>query len=92
MIDVLYSELSECIPAPDDVAASADDTVINAVGCFLRELDAKTRILFVRRYFYMDSTNELAEKYGLKASNVSTKLNRVRLSLKEYLEKEGITI
>jgi DNA-directed RNA polymerase specialized sigma24 family protein len=34
----------------------------------------------------------LAEKYGLKASNVSTKLNRVRLSLKEYLEKEGITI
>ena len=91
-IDNLFSEMSECIPSKEDVQASADDTVIQAVNSFLKELDSQTRILFIRRYFYMERLESLALRYGLSASNISTRLNRIRQRLKCYLEKEGIIL
>jgi RNA polymerase sigma-70 factor (ECF subfamily) len=91
-LQVFLSELEECVPAPQDVEASADDTVRQAICAFLARQDTNTRILFIRRYFYMESISALAKDFGMKESNVSTKLNRVRLKLKCYLEKEGIIV
>ncbi|MCM1091004.1 MAG: sigma-70 family RNA polymerase sigma factor [Butyrivibrio sp.] len=91
-LQVFLSELEDCIPAPQNVEAAADDTVSNAISVFLAHQDSGTRILFIRRYFYMESISSLAKDFGMKESNVSTKLNRVRIRLKGYLEKEGITV
>ena len=88
----LLSELSECVPAPVSVEADADDTIVQAVTSYLYTLDDLTRVLFVRRYFYMDSVEMLARHFGMNASSVSTKLNRTRARLKCYLEKEGIVL
>ena len=88
----LLSELSECVPAPVSVEADADDTIVQAVTFYLYTLDDLTRVLFVRRYFYMDSVEMLARQFGMNASSVSTKLNRTRARLKCYLEKEGIVL
>lgn len=91
-IDVLYSELIDCIPSGDDVTEMADDTVAKAISTFLEQLDVQTRVLFVRRYFYMERVNSLGTRYGMTPSHVSTKLNRVRKKLKQYLEQEGIVL
>ncbi|MCM1101115.1 MAG: sigma-70 family RNA polymerase sigma factor [Acetatifactor muris] len=91
-LQVFLSELEECIPAPQNVEDSADDTVSNAICAFLAHQDSNTRILFIRRYFYMESISALAKDFGMKESSVSTKLNRVRLKLKCWLEEEGITV
>jgi RNA polymerase sigma-70 factor (ECF subfamily) len=91
-LQVFLSELEDCIPAPQNVEASTDDTVSNAICAFLAHQDSKTRSLFIRRYFYMESISALAKDFGMKESNVSTKLNRVRIKLKCYLEKEGISV
>lgn len=92
-MDLVLSELSDCIPDPDaSVEASADDSLIQAIETFLGTLDSQTRVLFLRRYFCMESTLELSARYGLSASNVSTRLNRVRKRLKEYLLKEGLMV
>lgn len=91
-LQVFLSELEDCIPSPQNVEASADDTVSNAICAFLARQDSNTRILFIRRYFYMKSISALAKDFGMKESNVSTKLSRVRLKLKCYLEKEGIVV
>ena len=88
----LLSELNECVPAPVSVEADADDTVVQAVASYLNTLDELTRVLFVRRYFYMDSVELLARHFGMNASSVSTKLTRTRARLKTYLEKEGIVL
>lgn len=91
--DILLSELSECIPDErTDVEASADDTVIRSIEAYLRTLDESTRILFVRRYFHMESVESLAKRYGLKASSVSTRLLRTRARLRIWLEQEGVSI
>ena len=91
-VDLVLSELSECIPALESVEADADDTVSQAVASYLETLDELTRVLFVRRYFYMDGVEILARQFGMNASSVSTKLNRTRAGLKKYLEKEGIVL
>ena len=90
--DALLSELDECIPDRQDVAQAADDTVAQAVEAYLRTLDARTRVLFVRRYFHMESVESLAQRYGLKASSVSTRLTRTRARLREWLEREGVVL
>lgn len=91
-MEVLFSELEECIPGTEGVEAAADDVISDVIDEFLRQLDDQTRILFIRRYFYMESAKSLAIRYGLSASNVSTRLNRVRNRLRECLEEEGIAL
>lgn len=90
--DALLSEMSECIPDRFDMEQAADDTAAEAVAAYLRTLDAQTRVLFVRRYFHMESVESLARRYGLKASSVSTRLTRTRARLRTWLEREGVTI
>lgn len=56
---------------------------------FLASLKKKDRNVFVRRYFYLESSKAIAERYGLSESNVNVILNRTRSRLKEHLQKEG---
>lgn len=91
-IELLFSELEECLPDTANVEAAADDTVRQSINLFLGNLDDRTRILFIRRYFCGESVRELAQIFSLKESSVSTKLNRVRQQLKYHLEREGIVV
>ena len=91
-LQVYLSELQDCIPASQDVEASADDTVNRAIRAFLATQDMTARVLFIQRYFYMESISVLSKRFGLKESNISTKLNRTRKKLKQYLEREGVVL
>lgn len=87
---VLLSELGECIPAPEADAVSAD--IRAAMAAFLKELDEQTRVLFLRRYYYMESVKSIAQRFELSESNVSVRLHRARKLLKTLLEKEGVSL
>lgn len=91
-LQVYLSELQDCIPSSQDVEASTDDTVNNAIYVFLSKQDLTTRALFIQRYFYMESISSLSKRYGLKESSIFTRLNRTRLKLKQYLEGEGVVL
>lgn len=91
-IDLLFSELTDCIPSSENVEDSCDDEIVTALNNFLDTLDFNTRTLFIRRYFHMESIQSLAEQYNINPSTVSTKLNRTRKNFRKYLEKEGICI
>ncbi len=83
-------ELSECITD----GRSIEDSVVAeqlgaAISTFLRAQPEKYRKVFVRRYWYSESIEEVAEFYGMNEKTVATYLFRVRKKLKEYLQKEG---
>ena len=59
------------------------------INDFLKDLTESNRIIFVRRYFYVDSLADIAIKLGMSESGVKSQLFRLRQKLKEYLEKEG---
>lgn len=91
-LESIHAEMHDCIPDVHDVEATADDTVLQCIRAFLERQSPRDRALFLRRYFYLESVQELAAPFGMTASAVSTRLGRMRAKLKLELEKEGITL
>lgn len=87
----LTAELESCIPgrASDPVTRIA---VKDALEQFLRGLKQEERLLFLRRYLYLEPIAQLAQEFGISQSKCKTLLYRLRNKLRLYLEKEGITV
>ena len=86
----LGEELDECIASVDDTACRIDDIALGeAINGFLGTLNEDKRRIFVRRYFFCDSLNEISRRFGMSDSKVRTTLFRCRVKLREYLEREG---
>lgn len=91
-IHLILEELAECIPAnsPDKII---DDLAFkDLLERFLDDLPTEPCKLFIRRYWYMDSTRELSKKFHISESKVNVTLFRTREKLRIYLEKEGVTV
>ena len=87
--DIMFSELEECL-ADETVMVENEEGVVDAVNRFLKTLDRENRLLFVRRYFYMDSNEELAKTFSVNENIIRQRLFRTREKLKVFLKKEGI--
>lgn len=89
---LIYEELEECI-GKDGTDERIDAIVItDAISRFLEGLSHDARIIFVRRYWYADSIAQIAKRYAVSESKVKSALMRSRIKLKDFLEKEGITV
>ncbi len=91
-VPLIIDELQECIA--DMSAASSDDetegTLLKAIiDEFLDGLAEDSRKIFMRRYFFGDSVNEIADRFGFGKSKVKMSLQRAREGLKDKLNKEG---
>ena len=62
------------------------------LNAFLSQLDKKSRVLFVCRYWQAESVKEIAARFHMKESAVKMRLARTREKLRKYLEKEGVYI
>ena len=59
---------------------------------FLHSLPERDCDIFVRRYFYCESTANIARRFELKEPNVLVILSRTRKALKKALQKGGYTL
>lgn len=88
--DVALEELSHSLSA----GTMEDQTQVRelgrAINGFLKTCTKENRILFLRRYWYGDGLEDLAQKTGLSIGSLSVRLFRLREKLKKYLIKEGI--
>ena len=92
-IQTLSAELEQCIPAPDDALCRLEELALQEViHAFLTGLRPQARVVFLRRYWYLDSVADIARRYGLSQSKVKTMLHRSRKGLRAFLEKEGICL
>ena len=90
---VSLSELESCIPSPDRLQQKEDARQLyQALNTFLHDLDDQTRVLFLRRYFYLESVKELSQRFALTENSISVRLHRARKVLRSHLEKEGVHI
>jgi RNA polymerase sigma-70 factor (ECF subfamily) len=89
----LLGELENCIPDDTyDLLAIPQGKIKKILEDFLRSLDAETRILFVRRYVYLESVSSLAQRFEMRENLVSVKLHRARVRLAKILKEEGYVI
>ena len=91
--DVALDELESCIPSSTSVEDefNAVETA-RIIDGFLKTLDRKSRIMFVRRYWHSDSIDDIAKLFGTGKHNISVRLSRTREKLKKYLDKEGVSL
>ena len=90
-IEAALDEIEELISAPEE---SIVDTMAlrDSINEFLGRITRKSRIIFVKRYWYLASIKEIADEIGASESSIKVSLHRTRCELKEFLEKKGITI
>lgn len=90
-VAVLLSELEECLPSQHTVESEVEAGQIRSVlNGFLYGIDTEKRKLFLRRYWFGDSIEDIAAWSGFSKSKIKSVLFRIRKELKVYLEKEGI--
>lgn len=88
--DVALEELENCLfslDTPDSVLQAKE--LSHLLDRFLTNLDTRSRVMFVRRYWYSDSINDLAKMLHMRPNHVSVHLSRIRSRLRKFLIQEG---
>ena len=79
-------ELADCIPSPfyteDQVNASMLSDLISK---FLKTQSKENRVIFMRRFWFLDTYEEISARTGLPVKTVSVRLTRIRKKLYSYL-------
>ncbi len=89
-LESLTVEMEECIPSGHDTAQMVDGILLGeTITRYLRKLPEEQRNVFLRRYWYLESIEDVAKRFGFSTSKVKSMLFRSRNGLRAYLEKEG---
>ncbi len=96
-------KIAEMLSVSPDEIMSRNDAVLNELYSFLSDTDSndllkdlndflstlngRDRSVFIRRYYYLEDINTIAENYNITESNVRTVLMRTRKKFKKYLER-----
>lgn len=92
-IDVALDEIAEVLADPESETDEEESLRLReALNSFMETLPEDTRVIFVRRYWYMCRVAQIAADLGTTENRVKVTLHRTREKLKAYLEKEGIAL
>lgn len=73
-------------PSSDNVEQAFDRYILTrAINAYLAGQSKEKRIIFVRRYFYMDSVQQIAEMTGRREGTIKSVLSRMREDLRKEL-------
>lgn len=85
-----YEEVCETLSDNNSVENAFDAKELQAlIDGFLSTLDKNTKIMFMRRFWFCDSVDNIARSFGKTNHYVNVKISRTKEKLKKYLEKEG---
>lgn len=89
-LPLALEELGECVSGRADVEGEAErNAQLLLVNGFLNRLPATERRVFLCRYWYLDSVEEISRQFGFSQSKTASMLHRTRKKLRELLTKEG---
>ena len=92
-MEVLLRELEQCVPAPISTEAVVESREITrCLEQWLLSLAREDRVLFLRRYWYGISVNDLAKELGIPSNQTAQRLFRLRNRLRRALELEGVIL
>lgn len=59
---------------------------------FMGDISRENRMILLRRYWYMDTVPEIADRFGLSEQRVRSRLRKTRGQLCTYLERQGVCL
>lgn len=88
--ELVLEELAGCIPGGERVDDHLNgQELARTIRSFLDTLPPREQDIFLRRYFFVEESGEIAARYKMKPANVLRILSRTRAKLKNYLTQEG---
>ena len=89
----ILAELEECLPGGETPAEKLENSELaGALNAFLAGLSKNKRIVFMRRYWYSESVNNIAASIGKSPAAVGMQLKRTRDELKRFLTERSIEL
>ena len=89
-VPLALEELNDCISGMQDVEMEYErKEVLKTYVKFLEALPTTERRVFLCRYWYVESIETIADKFGFSQSKVKTMLHRTRVNLWKQFAKEG---
>ncbi len=93
VVELSLDELSECVLQNTTVEEEISvRELTRIIDSFLRTLSDNERRVFLRRYWYFDSIEDISTQFGFSQSKVKMMLSRTREKLKKLLEREGVLL
>ena len=91
--DLCLDEIEDFLSSPETVEDIVSEAELTGyINEFLDTLDKTNRYIFVRRFWYLDSYDDISRAVGIKNGAARIRLTRVKAELKKYLESKGVVI
>ena len=91
--NLMLEELGETIPHPGSAEQSYEYThTLRSINTYLSRMESDSRVVFVRRYFFGDSVQDICTRFGASQAKIKSMLFRARQKLRIHLEQEGVVI
>lgn len=88
--DVALEELSDVLNSPQTTESEYNQIELSfSINEFLKKLDTESQNIFVRRYWYFDSVNDIAKNMKRTPNSISLKLLRIKNKLRKFLITKG---
>lgn len=66
--------------------------IVEYINKFIENLPEHKRKIFILRYWYSESINDISSRTLFSTGKIKSILHRTRKELKQFLQKEGIVI
>lgn len=87
-VSYIFDEMRDCAGGENPSEWAEQKALVECINAFLEELETESRVMFVRRYWYMDSISDIAARFGFSESMVKSNLFRTRNKLRTRLIQE----
>ena len=89
----VLDEISEIVSGGETPEKIIEETeIIREINSFLSSLPAEKRKIFVARYWFFESADEISERTGKSKIYIRNTLNRTRTKLKKHLKERGFEL
>ncbi len=91
-IQVDFSELEGVLSDADTADGVTEERLGELISSFLQTQKPAVRDVFMRKYWFFDSVEDIARKYSFSESRVKSMLFHTRNKLRHYLISKGVHI
>ncbi len=91
---VMLEELSETASSSSSDAEERLNLseLTREINSFLKDIPKRERVIFVQRYWYCLTVDEIAEEQKITVNHTQVILSRTRKKLREHLKKGGFSV
>lgn len=86
-------ELDYEISSKDNIESNIiTGEIISCINEYIKNLDIESKVIFVRKYFLLESSEDISKLLNISINSINVKSFRIRNKLIKHLKKEGFEI